>query len=49
MIEDRGIGMSNIYSAPGRALRVQTALSEHWRGQPPASQHVASAESLPAW
>ena len=34
---------------PRRALRVQTALREHWRGQPPASQQVASAVSLPAW
>ena len=33
---------------PGELLRVQTALREHWRGQPPASQRVARAVSLPA-
>ena len=32
-----------------RAAHVQTALRERWRGQPPASQRVASAVSLSAW
>ena len=32
-----------------RAAHVQTALRERWRGQPPASQRVASAGSLSAW
>ena len=34
---------------PQSCARADRALRERWRGQPPASQRVASAVSLSAW